>query len=78
MSNCAKAQIQHATVELNPKSVLKICAYTALNCTDLFFPDAEAARASAGKQLDYRSWEVGRLPLCYKLNISAVSTAERH
>lgn len=27
MSNCAKAQIQHATVELNPESFLKICAF---------------------------------------------------
>lgn len=43
-----------------------------------FFPDAEAARASAGKQLDYRSWELGRLPLCYKFHISSISTAEWH
>lgn len=27
MSNCVKAHIQHARVELNPKSVLKICAF---------------------------------------------------
>lgn len=38
-------------------------AYVALNCIDLF-PGGEAARASAGKQLDYcRSWELGRSPL---------------
>lgn len=43
-----------------------------------FFPDAEAARASAGKQLDYRSWELGGLPLCYKFNVSSISTAEWH
>lgn len=27
MLSCAKAQIQHVTVELNPESVLKICAF---------------------------------------------------
>lgn len=27
MSHCAKTQIQHVTIELNPNSILKICAF---------------------------------------------------